>query len=74
MRISSSSISGDDQLTDYQFNTHNVHHLFCKTCGIQSFTRGAGRDGKPMVSINVRCLDDLDLGTLEVTPYDGKSK
>lgn len=67
-------IAGEDQLTDYQFNRNIVHHLFCKVCGVQSFTRGAGRDGKPMVSINVRCLDGVDPAALAVTAYDGKSK
>jgi hypothetical protein len=27
-----------------------------------------------MVSIDVRCLDGLEPGTLKVTPYDGKRK
>lgn len=65
--------SGEDSLTDYQFNKKNVHHLFCKVCGIQSFTRGIGPGGKPMCSINVRCLDGVDIGALTVVPYDGKS-
>ncbi len=67
-------LSGEDQLTDYQFNRNVIHHLFCKVCGVQSFTRGTGPDGKPMVSINLRCLDDLELAAVSVTQYDGKSK
>jgi hypothetical protein len=65
-------LSGEDALTDYQFNTKNIHHLFCSTCGVQSFTRGTGRDGKQMVSINVRCLEGVDLDKVKVTPYDGR--
>jgi hypothetical protein len=67
-------LSGDDVLTDYQFNTHNIHHLFCSVCGIQSFCRGTGPGEQPTVSINARCLDDLDLSTLTVQHFDGKSR
>jgi hypothetical protein len=65
--------SGEDSLTDYQFRTKNVHHVFCKTCGIQSFCWGTGRDGQKMYSVNVRCLDDVDVSRLDVTQVDGKS-
>jgi hypothetical protein len=65
--------SGDGELTDYQFNQKIIHHLFCKTCGIESFARGRGPDGKAMIALNVRCLDDVELGSLEVAPFDGKS-
>ena len=66
--------SGEGELTDYQFNKSVIHHLFCKVCGIESFARGMGPDGKAKVAINVRCLDDVDLGALERTPFDGKSR
>ena len=66
--------TGEGELADYQFNKHVIHHRFCKTCGIQSFSDGVGPDGKAMVAINVRCLDDVDVGALTVTPYDGKHK
>ena len=65
-------VSGEGEVTDYQFNKHNIHHLFCSTCGIGSYGRGTGPDGKPMFSINVRCLDGLDVEELKVTPFDGK--
>jgi hypothetical protein len=65
--------SGEDNLTDYLFNKHTIHHLFCKTCGVTSFARGTRRDGTPMVAINVRCLDDFDLDAVTVKMVDGKS-
>lgn len=64
--------AGEDALADYQFNRKNIHHLFCKTCGIESFSRGTGPDGKPKIAINVRCLEGVDLSALEVMPFDGK--
>jgi hypothetical protein len=67
------SISGDDGLTDYQFNKKVIHHLMCPDCGIESFARGTAPDGKEMVAVNVRCLDDVDLKALSPVPFDGRS-
>jgi len=64
--------TGEATLTDYQFNTKNIHHLFCATCGVRPFARGTGRDGSPMCMINVRCLEGVDPTTLEVRHVDGK--
>jgi len=66
-------LSGEDARSDYQFNKMNVHHLFCSTCGVGSFGRGAMPDGKQVVVLNVRCLDDVDTTTLTVAQIDGKS-
>jgi len=65
--------SGEDALTDFQFNKHVIHHLFCKTCGIESFARGTGPDGTEMVAINARCLDGVDPASLNVVQFDGRS-
>jgi hypothetical protein len=65
--------SGQDALTDYQFNKKRVHHFFCPACGTQSFATGTAADGQPMYAINVRCLDGVDVSTLTLTPFDGKS-
>ena len=67
-------LSGEDVLTNYQFNKHVIHHAFCRVCGIKSFARGVARDGSATVAINTRCLDDIDLARLNVTPFDGKSR
>ncbi|HSD92980.1 MAG TPA: GFA family protein [Methyloceanibacter sp.] len=66
-------LSGADDLADYQFNRKIIHHLFCRNCGVAPFARGKNADGSEAVSINVRCLDDLDLDALTLTPFDGKS-
>ena len=63
--------SGEDNLTDYLFNKHAIHHLFCKTCGIESFARGTTPKGEPMMAINVCCLDGVDLETLRPQKIDG---
>jgi hypothetical protein len=66
-------LRGDEMLSEYRFNKQVIGHLFCKNCGIKPFARGAMPDGTPMVAVNVRCLDDVDLGTLQVHAFDGKS-
>lgn len=66
-------VSGEDALSDYQFHHKKIHHLFCKHCGIGSFGRGTSPDGQQMYSINVRCLDNIDLSTLQIHNFDGKS-
>jgi hypothetical protein len=67
-------LSGDNATTEYLFNKHLIHHLFCSTCGIQSFSRGQMPDGTPMVAINVRCLDGVDPDALSPKHFDGASR
>jgi len=64
---------GEGAMTDFQFNTRNIHHLFCKTCGIESYAWGKGPGGKDMVMLNVRCLDGVDPDKFEVMKFDGRS-
>lgn len=65
-------LAGEDAQSDYQFNRKNIHHLFCKTCGVRSFGHGKGPDGAAMYAINVRTLDGVDLDALDVKQVDGK--
>jgi hypothetical protein len=67
-------LSGEDAVTDYQFNKHVIHHLFCKVCGIKSFARGKDKTGGDTVAINARCLDGVDLEKLNVVKFDGRSR
>ncbi|MBC7658843.1 MAG: GFA family protein [Chitinophagaceae bacterium] len=64
--------SGEGEVTDYQFHRHNIHHLFCKTCGILSYATGSGPDGMRMFAINIRCLDDIDLSEVNPVEVNGK--
>ncbi|MBL9102201.1 MAG: GFA family protein [Myxococcales bacterium] len=65
--------SGQDSMKEYLFNKMRAHHQFCTHCGIKPFSHGKGPDGGDMVVFNVRCLDDIDLAGLKLTPFDGKS-
>ncbi len=66
-------VSGQDEVTSYLFNRQVIHHLFCKTCGVESYASGVGPGGKAMFAINVRCLEGVDTSGLERTPFDGRS-
>jgi hypothetical protein len=63
----------ESNLSDYQFNKHFIHHRFCAACGMHPFAEGKNRSGEPMAMINVRCLEEVDLGRLKVMPFDGAS-
>jgi hypothetical protein len=65
-------LSGGNDLTEYRFNTGKIQHLFCRDCGIESFARGEGPGGAEMAAVNVRCLDDVDLDSLTLTPFNGR--
>jgi hypothetical protein len=66
---------GEDQLTEYLFNTEKIRHLFCRTCGIESFAYGAMPDGTQTVAVNVNCLDGVDPREVAKAAYhhDGKA-
>ena len=66
-------LKGEDNLTEYRFNREAVAHLFCKTCGIQSFSYGAMPDGTKIAAINVNTLHGLDPRSLSPKHVDGRS-
>lgn len=62
-------LQGEDALSDYEFGTHSVHHLFCRTCGVRPFGRGhIAEMGGDFVSINLGALDDADPAELAEAP------
>src|SRR5574341_1407848 len=63
----------DRDVATYTFNKHVIKHHFCPTCGIHPYAEAVDRSGKPMAAINVRCLDGVDLGSLAVKQFDGRS-
>ncbi len=63
-------VTGGDALTTYRFNTGAAQHLFCSACGIKSFYVPRSHPGG--YSVNARCLDDVAVSALAVTPFDGR--
>ncbi len=66
-------LSPEDGMGTYTFNRRGIQHRFCPTCGCAPFSEGIAPSGSYMVAINARCLDDVDLSTLEVGHFDGRS-
>jgi hypothetical protein len=64
-------ISGKDDLTTYRFNTGVAQHMFCKYCGVHPFY--VPRSDPDKVDVNVRCLDGIDLETIEIKEFDGRN-
>lgn len=64
-------LSGEDVLTNYQFNTGTAKHYFCSVCGIKSFY--VPRSHPEGVSVNVRCLDGGTVTGMTVVATDGKN-
>lgn len=58
----------------YLFNKHMLKHHFCPTCGIHPYAEGKSPKGEETAAINIRCLEGLDLATIPVTHFDGRSK
>ena len=52
-----------ENLTLYQFNKMIAKHYFCPTCGIHPFHRP--RSFPDMWAVNVRCLNGVDITTIE---------
>jgi hypothetical protein len=67
-------LSGDADLTTFEFNKHAIQHQFCSACGIQSFATGTHpKTGAMWAAINVRCVDGIDVDALKVKKIGGRS-
>lgn len=64
--------SGAETLGEYRFHKHQIAHRFCTVCGTQPFALGIRPDGVPMVALNLRCVDGIDLASLTPKLVDGR--
>jgi len=65
----------ESDMNEYLFNTMNVHHRFCPTCGLHAYSEGdIAEIGGAFVSVNIAVLDDVspeELASLPVHYADG---
>ena len=64
-------VRGEDALVEYRFNTGQAVHKFCEACGIHPFY--TPRSHPDDVDVNMRCLEDVDIDKLRVSPFDGRN-
>jgi hypothetical protein len=63
----------DEDASTYTFNKHVIKHRFCPVCGMHPYGEGTDPKGHAMAAINLRCIENLDLASVPVHPYDGRS-
>ena len=70
-------LSGEGDLSDYQFGSKSAHHLFCKHCGVRPFGKGyIEQIGGEYISANVAALDNVEPSEVIDAPlkyFDGRN-
>ena len=64
-------LSGEQNLENYQFGSQIAKHLFCRSCGVKSYY--VPRSHPDSYSVNLRCVENLDLGSINIIPFDGQN-
>jgi len=66
-------LAGEGNLTSYEWGHRVSRRYFCKNCGVTCFGRGHLAElGGDFVSINLNCLDGVELSELKVMYWDGR--
>jgi hypothetical protein len=66
-------LTSEKDLGTYTFNKHVIKHRFCQTCSIHPYGEGTDPKGNRMAAINIRCLEGIDLDSVPVQHFDGRS-
>ena len=54
----------------YRFGTCAAAHHFCRRCGVAPFYEP--RSDPDKIDVNLRCVDGVDLGRVEIRRFDGE--
>ena len=69
-------VAGHDRLEyplgTYTFNKHVIKHHFCLACGVHLYGEGVDEKGNRTAAINIRCLENIDLASVQVQNFDGR--
>jgi hypothetical protein len=66
-------LTPEADMSTYTFNKHVIKHRFCANCGIHPFGEGVDAKGNATAAINIRCLEGIDLQSIPVNTFDGRS-
>ncbi len=64
-------ISGEESLSEYQWNMKIARHYFCKKCGIYTFHRK--RSDPQYFGVNIFCLDNFDKSGVPTRATEGEN-
>lgn len=66
-------LAGEEALSVYEWGARISKRYFCKHCGVHCFGRGhLAEVGGDYASVNFRCFDDLEIGDVKITHWDGR--
>jgi hypothetical protein len=65
--------SPEKAASTYTFNKDVIKHRFCARCGIHAYGEAFDPQGNRMAAINIRCLEGVDLESVPVQHFDGRS-
>jgi hypothetical protein len=66
-------LTPEENASTYTFNKHAIKHHFCAVCGIHPYAEASDKTGKPMAAINIRCIEGIELDSVPVSQFDGRS-
>lgn len=67
-------LTPEENLSTYMFNKHVIKHRFCPNCGIHPYGEGTDPKGNRTAAVNIRCLEGIDLDSIPLTHFDGRSR
>jgi hypothetical protein len=66
-------LTDESKLSMYEWASKTSQRYFCKRCGVHCFGRGHLEQlGGDYVSVNLNCLDDIDVRDLDMIFWDGR--
>jgi hypothetical protein len=66
-------LAGEARVGTYEWGGRISKRFFCKACGVHCFARGHLEQlGGYYVSVNLNCVDDLEIDEAKVVYWDGR--
>jgi hypothetical protein len=67
-------LTPEENASTYMFNKHVIMHRFCPNCGIHPYGEATDPKGDKTAAVNVRCVEAIELESIPVTHFDGRSR